>query len=155
VTCRPAIARDIPWLVETSLATYGNVFAPLLRGFDMSVFGASFFAERFGRDWQKVRVAVLADQPTGFCMMTDGNIDMLFVAGGQRSAGCGKLLLEDAEARGARSLECFAANLAARRFYERHGWIPAAGYARVFAGSNCAFLRYVKKRARRDYLPVS
>ena len=78
-------------------------------------------------------------------MMTDGNIDMLFVAEGRRSVGCGKVLLDDAEARGATTLECFSVNTAARRFYERHDWKLSEAYARPYAGTECAFVRYVKE----------
>jgi putative acetyltransferase len=144
VICRSATPDDIPWLIETSLAAYHNVFAPLLPHLDWSSFGASFFEERFGRAWQKVRIASHDDRPIGFSLMTDSNIDMLFVAEGRRSAGCGRALLHDAEARGAKTLECFSINMAARRFYERHDWKLAEAYARPYAGAECTFVRYEK-----------
>ena len=41
---------------------------------------------------------------------------------------------QEAEAQGAKSLECFRDNHGARRFYERHGWQVAREYEREFAG---------------------
>jgi putative acetyltransferase len=145
--CRPATPSDIPWLIGTSLAVYRNEFASLLPSLDLSVFGESFFAERFDRRWMKVRIVCQADQPLGFSMITDGNIDMFFVAEGRRSAGVGKVLLNDAEERGAKTLECFAVNISARGFYEKHGWALAESYTRAYGGADCDFVRYFKSRS--------
>jgi putative acetyltransferase len=58
--------------------------------------------------------------------------------------GGGALLLKQAEALGARSLECFRDNHGARRFYARHGWQLAKEYDRDFAGRQRSFVLYVK-----------
>ena len=69
---------------------------------------------------------------------------MMFVDPAAHRTGAGRALLAEAEARGARSLECFRDNLAARHFYEAHGWRLARGYARDFAGRPRAFVRCEK-----------
>ena len=101
----------------------------------------------------KVRAADLPDIPAAaavaacsyaaaFAAMTAGHIDMIFVAPAAIGTGAGHALLVDAQARGARSLECFAANTPARRFYERHGWHVVDRYSRLFAGGMRDFVRY-------------
>lgn len=142
--CRPAGQDDIAWLAETSASTYRLVFAPLLPDCDWSGFDHAFFSARFLRQWSDVRIAEDARGCLGFCLVTGVKIDMLFVADGLRGNGAGLALLKDAEARGAATLECFAANSRARSFYERNGWIRTQAYARIFAGRNCAFIRYGK-----------
>jgi putative acetyltransferase len=80
----------------------------------------------------------------GFAVMTDGHIDMMFVDPAAHRTGAGRALLADAETHGARSLECFRANTAARRFYEAHSWRLARAYARPFAGREREFVFYEK-----------
>jgi GNAT superfamily N-acetyltransferase len=144
LTCRPATPDDIPWLTGTSLAAYRNVFAPLLPHLDLSVFSERFFAERFARQWRRVRIASEDSRPLGFSMTTDVNIDMFFVGEGERRGGVGRILLNDAEEHGARTLECFAVNMAARNFYERNGWVLTESYSRTYGGADCDFVRYSK-----------
>nr|WP_275944459.1 GNAT family N-acetyltransferase [Microvirga flocculans] len=105
---------------------------------------AAFFAQRFATSWERVLVAALNDRPTGFLLMTDGHIDMLFMDPGESGRGGGPLLLNEAERRGARTLECFRDNHAARRFYERHGWRVEREYDRDFAGRSRSFVFYRK-----------
>jgi putative acetyltransferase len=76
--------------------------------------------------------------------MSDGHIDMLFMDPTAVGQGGGTCLLKEAERRGAKSLECFRDNHAARRFYERHGWRIEREYDREFAGRSRSFVRYVK-----------
>jgi putative acetyltransferase len=140
--CRPAMQADIPWLVETGLNAYRTVFAPLLPDCDWSGFDHAFFMARFQRQWPDIRIAVQGATRLGFCLVTNDNIDMLFVADRQRGQGTGRILLNDAEARGAVTLECFALNSRARDFYKRHGWVETGHYARDFAGRSCDFVRY-------------
>ena len=147
MTCRPATPDDIAWLAETSLEAYRSVFAPLLPECDWSGFDHAFFTARFERQWPDIRIAAQGAQRLGFCLVTNANIDMLFVADGQRRNGAGLILLNDAEAQGAVTLECFALNSLARAFYERHGWVEIAGHARDFAGQCCDFIRYGKSRS--------
>lgn len=144
MTCRPAKPDDVAWLTETSLEAYRSVFAPLLPDCDWSRFDHAFFKARFKRQWPDIRIAAQGSLRLGFCLMTSGNIDMLFVAQGQRRNGAGLTLLNDAEAQGAVTLECFAVNSLARAFYEHHGWVETANYAREFAGQSCDFIRYGK-----------
>lgn len=83
----------------------------------------------------------------GFLLMTDGHIDMLFMDPATSGQGGGAQLLKEAEALGAKSLECFRDNHGARRFYERHGWRIVRAYEREFAGRHRAFVLYEKRRA--------
>jgi GNAT superfamily N-acetyltransferase len=69
--------------------------------------------------------------------------DRRFQGQGQ-GQGHGAALLADAEARGARSLEAFAANLRARRFYEARGWRKTREYERDFVGQVRAIVYYEK-----------
>lgn len=139
--CRDAAPDDIPWLAAVALDNYRAVFMPLLPACDWSGFDETHFRKRFADTWSRVRI--VADvAPQGFALVSDGHIDMFFVDRAAQGRGVGQDLLEDAQARGARSLETFALNLAARRFYERAGWRVAAEYARLFAGVSCDFLRY-------------
>lgn len=140
---RAARAGDVAFLVEVTRRAYDQVFRPLLPDCDWSQFGESQLSERFAGSWQRVRI-IEAAAPLGFAMITAGHLDMFFIAAPARGAGVGAILLADCERRGARSLECFAVNAGARRFYERHGWRLAARYGRLFAGIDCAFVRYEK-----------
>jgi putative acetyltransferase len=143
VRCRDAAAADIPWLTETACAAYRTVFAPVLPGADLGGFDAAYFTARFAEAWPRTRIAETAEgQAAGFHLTTDAHIDMFFVAEEARGQGIGAFLLADAEARGARSLECFAANAGARRFYARAGWREAAAYERLFAGRPERFVRF-------------
>ena len=71
-------------------------------------------------------------------------LNMLFVDARFHGQGLGDALLADAEARGARSLEAFAANHDARRFYEARGWVKTQDYERAFLSKLRAFVRYEK-----------
>ena len=137
---RGATDSDLAWLTRTGLETYQKVFRPLLPGVDWSVFDEAFFAARFRRDLDRVRIACHEEKRLGLALLTGTHLDMLFVAGGQRGAGVGGRLLD-----GARTLECFAVNGAARRFYERHGWTLERSYARSFGGVACDFVAYVRE----------
>ncbi len=71
-----------------------------------------------------VTVAEADDRIVGFIAERDGWIEQLYVAPAAIGAGIGAALLADAMARnGALELWCFARNTAARRFYERHGFV--------------------------------
>lgn len=139
---RAAREGDIAWLAETSAAIYADVFAATIPGFDPKPFGAAHFSGRFAQSWPRVRIGQEGERRLGFALVTEGTLDMLFVAGGARDGGSGLALLRDAEAHGATTLECFAENAAARRFYERAGWRLAESYERLFGGRPHAFVRY-------------
>ncbi|NNC01012.1 GNAT family N-acetyltransferase, partial [Corallococcus exiguus] len=107
---------------------------------------AHFFASRFVESLDRITVAQDDDALLGFLLMTDGHIDMLFMDPDAVGKGVGTLLLRDAEARGAASLECFRDNHGARIFYERNGWSLSRAYDREFAGKSRSFVFYVKER---------
>jgi len=145
VKVRPARPEDVPALAEIAERSYRAAFAGLLEPDILAARSAAFFAARFASSWERMFVALAQDKPVGFLLMTDGHIDMLFMApeaGGQVG---GALLLSRAEALGAKSLECFRDNHGARRFYERHGWRVAKEYERNFAGRERSFVLYVKE----------
>jgi GNAT superfamily N-acetyltransferase len=75
-------------------------------------------------------------------MATRRHLDMLFVDPRFAGRGAGRRLLAECERRGVRTLECFAANHAARRFYEGAGWRLERAYARRFAGATHYFVAY-------------
>ena len=102
------------------------------------------FGDRFAGAFARIRIAEQDARPLGFCLLTGDNIDMLFVLPEARRTGAGRLLLRDAEQRGAARLECFAANRPARRFYEREGWRAGEEYERAFGGHPHRFVQYRK-----------
>ena len=139
---RPAAADDIAATAKVAAASYGTAFAALLEPDVLAAHNAAFFAARFAANLERVRVAERDGAILGFCLMTDGHIDMVFVDPQVLGTGAGHALLDDAEQRGAASLECFAANAPARHFYERHGWRLTQAYSRPFAGQARDFVRY-------------
>jgi putative acetyltransferase len=143
VICRDATTADISWLARVALANYREVFAPLLPDCDWSSFDLDSFQARLGAGLPSLRMVVDdAGAGLGFSKMTERHIDMFFIDRALQSRGAGAVLLDDAVERGARSLECFARNTGARRFYERHGWRMESAYGRAFAGADCDFVRY-------------
>ena len=125
-------------------ASYRTGFAHILPPDVLAARTPETFAPRFGAELAKLCVAERDGTVVGFSMMTDGHIDMMFVDPATHRTGAGRALLADCEARGARTLECFRDNTAARAFYEAHGWRLAREYARVFAGAEYRFVFYEK-----------
>jgi putative acetyltransferase len=144
VIVRPAGADDIPALAAIAERSYRAAFADILEAHVLENRDMSFFAARFASSWEGVLVVCSGETPLGFLLMTDGHIDMLFMDPAAGGKGGGALLLKEAEQRGARSLECFRDNHAARRFYERYGWRVEREYDREFAGKSRSFVFYVK-----------
>ena len=142
---RPARPEDIPALSAIAERSYRTAFADILEQDVITARDAAFFAERFAASWSRMLVALADVGPAGFLLMTDGHIDMLFMDPGANGKGGGALLLREAETLGAKSLECFRDNHAARRFYERHGWRVAREYEREFAGRSRSFVFYEKE----------
>ncbi len=141
---RAAKPDDIPSLAGIAQRSYSLAFADILEEEVIDDHDIAFFMARFAHAWQRMLVVCAGKKPTGFLLMTDGHIDMLFmdpVASGQ---GGGALLLQEAELKGARTLECFRDNHGARRFYERHGWRIAREYEREFCGRSRSFVFYAK-----------
>jgi putative acetyltransferase len=144
VIVRPARVDDISALAAIAEQSYRAAFANILEREVLESRSATFFAERFQSSWQRMLVALEDDTPIGFLLMTDGHIDMLFMDSIASGKGGGSLLLQEAEARGARSLECFRDNHGARHFYERRGWRVEREYEREFVGKFCSFVFYQK-----------
>jgi GNAT superfamily N-acetyltransferase len=141
---RAARPADIDRLVAITLASYAQTFVPLVPDADWHGFDEAFFRARFETRLASVRVIEHAGDIAGFAMMSSGHLDMFFIDPSRQGAGLGAGLLAAMGKQGAATLECFAANAGARRFYERHGWRLVAEYRRVFAGTDCAFCRYEK-----------
>lgn len=142
---RSARIEDIPALATLAERSYRRAFAGILEQDVLTGRNAAFFAERFVSSWERMLVARERETPVGFLLMTDGNIDMLFMDPDASGRGGGALLLRQAEILGAKSLECFRDNYNARRFYERQGWRLTREYEREFAGRNRSFVRYEKR----------
>ena len=141
---RPAGAEDVRALAAIAERSYRSAFANILEAGVLQGRDAAFFAGRFESSWPRMLVAVSDEGPAGFLLMSDHHIDMLFMDPVASGRGGGTCLLREAEARGARTLECFRDNHAARRFYERHGWRVGREYEREFAGQSRSFVLYVK-----------
>ena len=139
---RPAGAHDIEATAAVAAAAYQGAFAAILEPAVLAVYDAGFFAKRFAATLDRLRLAVNESAVLGFCVMTHAHIDMLFIAPAAQGSGAGSALLRDAERRGARSLECFAANMPARRFYERRGWRVTDAYRRALGGVQQRFVWY-------------
>jgi putative acetyltransferase len=144
VIVRSVRAEDIPALAAVAERSYRAAFADILEAEVLDGRNVAFFAERFTTSWERMLVVLSGETPVGFLLMTDGHIDMLFMDPDASGRGGGALLLREAEARGAKSLECFRDNHGARRFYERQGWRVTREYEREFAGRNRSFVLYGK-----------
>ncbi len=72
------------------------------------------------------RVVRMEDRGLGFLARQDGEIDALYLVPSARGQGLGKALLDEAKAAEEMlTLWAFQANLGARRFYEREGFVEA------------------------------
>nr|WP_255616686.1 GNAT family N-acetyltransferase [Microvirga puerhi] len=136
--------EDVSALAAIAEASYRTAFSSILEEEVLSSRNAAFFTRRFEASWARMLVVCAGGIPAGFLLMTDGHIDMLFMDPAGSRKGGGSCLLHEAERCGAKSLECFRDNIAARRFYERHGWHPNREYEREFAGRSRSFVFYVK-----------
>ena len=139
---RAAVEADILALSNVASASYRAGFAAILDAAELARRDQASFMARFAAGLDRVRVAELDGAVVGFALATGQHLDMLFVAPGAQGSGAGAALLDDAVARGVCSMECFRANAAARRFYERRGWVVTRGYARPFAGRVHEFVYY-------------
>ncbi|WP_457090857.1 N-acetyltransferase family protein [Microvirga sp. P5_D2] len=141
---RAATADDIPELAAIAERSYRAAFKGILEDEVLAARRARFFAKRFQVSWQHMLVSAARSQLTGFLLMTDDHIDMLFMDPAASGQGGGALLLKAAEELGATGLECFRDNHGARRFYERHGWRVVREYRRKYAARSRDFVRYEK-----------
>ena len=144
---RHARVEDVPILAQVAERSYRSAFSTILEPEVLATRDAAIFTERFAHAWHRMLVAVQQGKAIGFLLMTDGHIDMLFMDPAASGRGWGGQLLAEAEARGAKSLECFRDNHGARRFYERHGWRVTREYERDFAGRKRGFVFYEKGEA--------
>ena len=72
------------------------------------------------------RVVRMEADGLGFMARLGTEVEALYLAPAARGRGLGKALLEEAkQAETSLTLWCFQANLAARRFYEREGFVEA------------------------------
>ncbi|MGL4811236.1 MAG: GNAT family N-acetyltransferase [Beijerinckiaceae bacterium] len=149
ILIRDASPDDAPALSRLMVRAYAQAFADILDAAALASRNADFFEERFYREWPMMRLAETETRDTlGLTLVRLGHIDMIFVEPAAIGRGVGAALLRDAEARGAKSLECFAANRSARRFYERMGWRLDKSYRRDFAGAAHDFVTYIRLLSR-------
>lgn len=86
------------------------------------------FRERLTLRIAEVRVAEVAGEILGFCLLKDDELYQLFVTAAARGTGVAATLVADAEARLASAgvatawLACAIGNDRAARFYEKCGW---------------------------------
>ncbi|MCR4521625.1 MULTISPECIES: GNAT family N-acetyltransferase [Bosea] len=137
---RRAVTADIAPAAALMAQAYATHFRPIMGDAALD-FDQAHFETRFARELADLTV-LDADGVRGVLLVKDGHIAMLFAA--ETGQGHGAALLAHAEAHGARSLEVFATNEGARRFYERAGWQAVRDYEREFAGATHRFLRYEK-----------
>jgi putative acetyltransferase len=140
----PASPGDFPALAAVAADAYRTGFAGILRPDALAKFDAAHFALRFALETATPVLARDGDGVLGFHLTENGHIKMLFVAPIRQAHGIGSELLADAERRGARTLETFAENASARRFYERRGWRCVREFRGQFGGEEHGFAVYGK-----------
>ena len=129
-------------MAAVASSSYRAAFAAILDEAELARRDAASFVPRFAAHREQMRVAEAGGRVVGFSLTTGAHLDMLFIDPAAQGSGAGRALLAEAVARGVRSLECFRANTAARRFYARAGWLVTRGYSRTFAGRLHAFVFY-------------
>ena len=145
---RVARPEDLSALAAIAVRSYAHAFGAILGAAALRSRDGTYFAALFAEKRSWVRVAESNGVAIGFSLVTDGQLDMLFVDPAETGRGAGTVLLRAAEAAGACSLECFRDNGSARAFYESRGWVAVEAYERDFAGARHAFVLY--RPARRE-----
>jgi glucosamine--fructose-6-phosphate aminotransferase (isomerizing) len=145
---RRAMPADVPALADVAAAAYAQAFAGILEPEALASRDAPFFQAHFSERVERLFLAEESGRVIGYTLVTDGHLDQMFIAPQAQGKGAGAALLEQAEAAGARSLECFRDNQRARAFYESRGWRLARAYEREFIGRHRAFVFYEKAPAR-------
>ncbi|UOQ90510.1 GNAT family N-acetyltransferase [Agromyces endophyticus] len=136
IVIRPAAAAEVAdvarvWQEGWADAHLGNVPRELVEART-----ADWFQHRARERLDGTIVAAVADAPTivGFAIVEDDQVDQLHLARAARGRGVGAALLAAAEvavlAAGHRRawLAVATGNTAARRFYERQGWIDVGAF---------------------------
>ncbi len=123
VTLRPARSLDAG---QTGDILHGfareNAWMPELHSLAETI---SFCGTMIDRGW--VTVAETGDGIAGFLALDRDEIHSLYLRPSERGKGIGQQLLERAKSQSSNlSLFAFEANLGARRFYERNGFVEAA-----------------------------
>jgi putative acetyltransferase len=142
---RPATQADIAALAAVAAASYRAGFSEIVSEAALQLRSQAHFEKRFAEQWQSITLLELTHgRIAGFNQVREGKLDMLFVDPAFIGHGHGVALLAEAEARGAKRLDCFRDNHAARRFYERHGWQLQGEFIQDFAGYRIASVSYWK-----------
>lgn len=139
---RAARPTDVAPLAALAQRAYVAAFAGILTSAELAERPESYFADRFALTLPKVTLLEIHGRLAGFAMLSEAHVDMLFLDPDLTGRGHGRRLLDHLVAVGARTLECFADNHAARRFYERAGWQVSDAYTRPYLGRDFAFVRY-------------
>ncbi|MFT8246510.1 GNAT family N-acetyltransferase [Roseomonas sp. BN140053] len=155
VTLRAATAADVPALAAVAERGYRAGFAGILDAAVLDMQDRAGFAHRFAAAWPRLAVAEMDGSLAGFCLVSPPRLDMLFVDPGFTRRGLGAALLRQAEAMGARELECFRDNAAALGFYARQGWHPLSAHRRDFLGAGRDFLILARQGAQDISAPNS
>jgi len=144
VVLRPATPGDVEALARVAHASFHQGFADIMTAESLAQRPLDFFATRFAEQWPHVTVALVDGELLGFSMVRNFHIDMFFVDPAAQGKRIGAAMLRHAEAAGARTLECFRDNHAARGFYEKAGWHLTGGTRRAFCGTEYDFVNYAK-----------
>lgn len=139
---RAARPADVAPLAALAHRAYAAAFAGILTPAELAERPESYFADRFALTLPKVTLLEIDGRLVGFAMRSEAHVDMLFLDPDITGRGHGRRLLDHLVAAGARTLECFADNRGARRFYERAGWRLDDAYSRPYLGRDIAFVRY-------------
>lgn len=96
---------------------------------------------------KQVTVAFLGDRIVGVLAADDLFVDHLYVDPSRVGQGVGTALLRDIQAcRDQLQLWCFAQNIGARRFYERHGFVGVEMTDGSGNEEKCPDIRYLRQR---------
>src|SRR5262245_189831 len=113
-----------------------------------------YFRRRISNDRETVHVSGPLGKPICLCIVSNANLDMLFVSPLERGKGVGERLLTDAETRmrgrGVREAYLYVAigNDGAVRFYERQGWSKAGKVDKLFEVADGTITHEVHKMTK-------
>lgn len=128
VTIRPAKPEELDALATIWYDAWQDAHAAILPNALRRVRTRDSFRERLRAALSQVRVADVAGDAVGFCIVEGDEMYQLFVTSAARGSGLAAALVADAEAgmaaAGVRTawLACAIGNDRAARFYEKCGW---------------------------------